>query len=213
MSFYKNGIEVDKIVYNDCEKINYFIEEDLSKEKCYDLLILSDKKENSNCINKIHYTEFPKTTEYINSNIKFFSMELSYNNNSYSIELKNNDHDHYIVNNILNKNFFKYYVINKLNVEIKEDNFDYTVSIIDHNVNIIEMNSTSQLLIKEMDYELICNVADTVEKNSDISSVSSDSSYNSDNSDNSDSSNNSDNSDSSDSSNNSDKYVKINPQD
>ena len=139
-----------------------------------------------------------KTTEYINSNIKFFSMVLLYNNNSYPIELKNNNHDHYIVNNILNKIFFKYYVINNLNVEIKEDNFDYTVSIIDHNVNIIEMNSTSQLLIKEMDYELICNVVDTVEKNSDISSVSSDSSDSSDNSNNSD---------------NSDKYVKINPQD
>ena len=172
LSFYKNGNELDKIVYNvtnnKCDDFNCFVKE-LNDEKKYDLLILSDKKENSECVNKIHYTECPKTTDYINSNIKFLSMEISYNNNSYPIELKNNTYDHYIVNNILNKDFFKYYLVNVLNVEIKDDNFDYTVSIIDHNVNIIELRSTSQIVIKQTDYEFIFNesVSDT---NSDTNS-------------------------------------------
>ena len=171
---YKNGNELDKIVYNDtnnkCDDFNCFVKE-LNDEKNYDLLILSDKKENSDCLNKIHYTECPKTTDYINSNIKFLSMEISYNNNSYPIELKNNTYDHYIVNNILNKDFFKYYLVNVLNVEIKDDNFDYTVSIIDHNVNIIELRLTSQIVIKKTDYEFIFNesVSDTnSDTNSDI---------------------------------------------
>ncbi len=193
LSFYKNGNELDKIVYNDTnnkyEDFNCFVEE-LTNEKKYDLLILSDKKENSDCVNKIHYTECPKTIDYINSNIKFLSMELSYNNNSYTIELKNDTHDHYIVNNILNKDFFKYYLVNVLNVEIKDDNFDYTVSIIDHNVNMIELSSTSQIVIKKTDYEFIFNesVSD-IKENEDSFSTNSDNSNNSNNSENSDNSN------------------------
>jgi hypothetical protein len=212
ISFYKNGNELDKIVYNDInnkmEGLNYFIDE-LADEKNYDFLILSDKKENSDCVNKVHYTECPETTEYINSNIKFLSMQLSYNNNSYPIELKNDNHDHYIVNNILNKDFFKYYLINVLNVEITDEPFDYSVSVIDHNVNIIEMNSTSQLVIKETDYDFITN-----NKNDDNlanldTSTNSDNSDTSTNSDNSDTSTNSYNLDNSDTSTNSDKYVNL----
>ena len=152
MTFYKNGNGFNNIIYNKKEGFNYVLE-DL---KDCDLLILSDKNENTSCINKIHYTKYPRTIEYITSDIKFMSVELSYNNKTYPIDLRNNNHNHYIVSNILNIHFFKYYLINVLNVEIC-DEFAYSVCVIDHNANIIELNSTSHLVIQKNDYEFICN--------------------------------------------------------
>jgi len=158
LSFYKNGKELDQIIYENDKRqgFKYFIEE-LTSEIDYDLLILSDKVENPNIINKVNYSECPDTTDYTTSNIKFISMELTYNDSSYPVELKNENYNHYIVNNVLNDEFFKYYLLNVLKVEINNDNFDYKVFVIDHNVNMFELSPTSHIIIKKNDYEFIVN--------------------------------------------------------
>jgi hypothetical protein len=158
LSFYKNGKELEQISYENDKRdgFKYFIEE-LTSDIDFDLLILSDKVENTNIINKVHYSECPKTTDYTTSNIKFISMELTYENSSYPVELKNENYNHYIVNNVINDEFFKYYLLNVLKVEIKNDKFDYKVFVIDHNVNMFELSPTSHLIIKENDYEMLVN--------------------------------------------------------
>ena len=128
----------------------------LENKDIFDLIIVSDKKDESEQINKIHYTEFPQILDdYKHSTIKFFSVELEYKDTIHSIELTNENYNHYIVNNVLNKHFFKYYLTNVLNIEIDKNTFDYKLSVIDHNVNIVELTQNDSLIIKENNYELI----------------------------------------------------------
>ena len=120
------------------------------------LLIISQENPDSKQINKIHYTYFPKSIEdYKHSNIRFFSIELTYNDETYQIELINNKHNHYIVSNILDKHFFQYYLTTVLKVNVDNNSFNYNVSIIDHNVNIIHLTPNDYLIIKEDSYEIV----------------------------------------------------------
>jgi hypothetical protein len=119
------------------------------------LYVLYDKtSEENDYINKVIFTEFPKTLDYKESKINFMMIELEHENEKHSIVLKNKEHNYYIVNNSLNQNFFKYYLQNVLKVPINKDNFDYTVTIIDHNVNMITILPHQHLVFNEHDYTI-----------------------------------------------------------
>jgi hypothetical protein len=140
---------------NNTEYLDFILKQEV-KMSYFDLIILSDQSSNTSCINKVHYFYYPSDIFYTPSNIKFISMELTYNNETYPIELKTDSYNHYIVNNIINDVFFKYYLLNVLNVSIDKDkdNFDYNVKFIDHNVNIITLLPNQYIVIKEDDYEI-----------------------------------------------------------
>jgi hypothetical protein len=87
------------------------------------------------------------------SNIKFISVNLTYNSTVYPIELKTDNYNHYIVNNVLNIDFFRYYLTNVLKIQI-EDDFEYKVSIIDQDANFIDLYTHDILVIKENNYEI-----------------------------------------------------------
>jgi hypothetical protein len=150
VSLYKDGKELETFIYygNKLDESKYM------NEKQYDLLIISDKNYETSCVNKIHYTCMPLTPDYNQSKLKFMSMEITHNDKTHKIYLKTGTYNHYIVNNVLNQNFFKYYLINILNIEINNDNFDYKISIIDYNVNIFELTENHYIIIKENDYEI-----------------------------------------------------------
>lgn len=136
----------------------------LENKDTFDLIIVSDKKDGSEQINYIHYTEFPQILDdYKHSTIKFFSVELEYKEAIHSIELTNENYNHYIVNNVLNKDFFKYYLTNVLNIEIDKNIFDYKLVVIDHNVNVVELTQNDSLIIKENNYELIIDLTESDE--------------------------------------------------
>ena len=139
--------------------------------------MFSDNNVKTNCINKIHYIEYPEfnndsdfsdCSEYYNynmSNIKFMSVSIDYNNNSYPIELKTDNYNYYMVNNVLNKSFFQYYLCNVLNISVDMNDpvFNYYVNIIDHNVNIVGLTPEQSLIIKENEYEIKNNMDQTSE--------------------------------------------------
>ena len=153
---YEKGVNIKNVLLPENNKI--ITNEQLKWNNVYDLVILSDNT--AGCINKIHYYNFPDIINYYTytpSNIKFMSMELIYNNINYPIELKTDKYNHYIVNNKINSDFYKYYLNNNLNIQIEPSNnyFDYKVVLLDHNVNIIELTPNDELIIKENDYEII----------------------------------------------------------
>jgi hypothetical protein len=154
---------------NNKNQINNIFNEELKIYNNYDFVILSDLIDTSSCTNKIHYYNFPDTIDIINyktSNIKFISMDIIYNTQTYPIELKNDTYNHYIVNNKLNSEFYQYYLTNILNIPIENASFDYKVQLIDQNVNILELTSHQELIIKENDYEIInVNIPKTIEQN------------------------------------------------
>lgn len=135
----------------------------------FDLIIVSDDNVNS-LKNKILYTNTKMILafdEYTISNIKFFAVELTYRDEIFLIELNSKKDNYYIVNNVLNKAFFKYYLTIVLEIDIDYNNFDYTVTIIDHNVNLIKLTPNDYLIIKKDDYEIktINNVLENLQVN------------------------------------------------
>ena len=160
---YDSGSKVNELILNLNDSLD-IVSWKLENKDIFDLIIVSDKKDESEQINKIHYTEFPQILDdYKHSTIKFFSVELEYKDTIHSIELTNENYNHYIVNNVLNKHFFKYYLINVLNIEIDKNTFDYKLSVIDHNVNIVELTQNDSLIIKENNYELIIDLTESDE--------------------------------------------------
>jgi hypothetical protein len=126
-----------------------------------------DKNVETTCVNNLFYTSFPTTFDYKVSKISFMSIELEYENKIHSINLKNNKYNYYIVNNCLNKMFFKYYIKNVLKTQINTDDFDYKLSIIDNNVNMITLLPNQYILILEDDYQIhsISNYMHTLKNN------------------------------------------------
>ena len=147
----ENGNEITKIMSNknDIE----FIKLECKKHN-YSGLVLMDKNNETKRVNNVFYTSFPTTFDYKVSNISFMSIELEYENKIHSINLKNNKYNYYIVNNCLNKMFFKYYIKNVLKTQINTDDFDYKLSIIDNNVNMITLLPNQYILILEDDYQI-----------------------------------------------------------
>jgi len=144
-----NGNEINKILKNNVEFIEL-----ACKKFNYSGLFLMDKNIETECVNNVFYTSFPKTFDYKISKISFMSIELEYENNTYSINLKNDKYNYYIVNNCLNEIFLKYYIKNILKIPINEIKFDYKLNIIDNNVNFITLLPNQYILIMEDDYKI-----------------------------------------------------------
>jgi hypothetical protein len=119
----------------------------------YDLIIYSDKDDEDDKINKVCYREFPESFSYEKSNIKFLSLTLIYNKKIIEIDLLNEVSNYYIVNNIINKQFIIYYLLNikKFCFESLLE-FNYKLELIDHNVNIINLDETDEIVIEQKNY-------------------------------------------------------------
>jgi hypothetical protein len=129
-----------------------------NKPNDYDLIIITDHTKIDRPLNHICTTQNITDFNYKESELKFIAVNIEYNNKPYQISLKTDDYNFYIVNNIINSNFFKYYI----NIHLKENieninfsDFKYRLEIIDHNVNFHTLNETHSIIIKENNYEII----------------------------------------------------------
>lgn len=120
--------------------------------------VLHDIDNEGKCINIIYMEKCPELKEgkldYKLSKFSFIMVKIEHNNEKHTIELKNDKYNYYIVNNSLNKNFFKYYLKNILKVSTNDDNFDYTITIIDNNVNFITLLPEQYIIFNEDDYTI-----------------------------------------------------------
>ena len=120
-------------------------------------LILLDNNKHKGYVNYVIFDNLLEDVfgfDYKESNINFFNIELEHNNKTYNIILKDSTFNYYIVNNSLNQIFFEYYIKNVLKMQINTDTFDYKLSIIDNNVNIITLLPNQYILIMEDDYKI-----------------------------------------------------------
>jgi len=145
----ENGNEISKILKDNIELIKLEC-----KKYNYAGLFLMDKNAETECVNNVFYTSFPTTFDYKVSKISFISIELEHENKTYPINLKNDKYNYYIVNNCLNQQFLKYYIKNILKMPFNEAKFDYKLTIIDNNVNIITLLPNQYILIMEDDYQI-----------------------------------------------------------
>jgi len=163
LEFIKNGEIIDSCYVSSFYKSNMKINEE-TFEKC-DFAVFSDyENSNDNCVNK----KIINSTSNIDlncktSNIKFILFEVSINGKDYKIDLKNENYNYYVIDNIIDFNFIIYYLnyfylLSLSNDEIcsKSKNGDYKIKIIDNNANIVEINKISvSIQIKENNYILI----------------------------------------------------------
>jgi hypothetical protein len=126
----------------------------ISNDYNYSGIMFLDKNFETNCVNKIYYTSYPDSFIYMISTVCFMSVQLEHDNKTHLIVLKNNSYNYYIVGNCLNQLFFKYYLKKVLNVQFNEDNFNYKLTIIDDNVNIITIDETQYIIFNQNDYNI-----------------------------------------------------------
>jgi len=147
----------------------YYIKDgnvDVNTDGSHDFIVCEDN--NNNAI--IRSVDFNKNNEEFTldkSDISFVSMELHIGEESMEIELSNKVYNYYIVGNILDKTFFKYFIKTRYSNEYKEtfndDDFSlldenkYIIHIIDHNVGIVQFDTNKTLHIQQTGYKLIEN--------------------------------------------------------
>lgn len=143
IEFIQNG----KIIYKTYKKNIGLIKE----MPPFDFIIYSDNTlYNDNHINKIIYYSIPKDFNYTKTNFKFIIVNLLQNNHNFQLNLSNNNYNYYIVNNVINDKFLLYFLnnIEKCKIQLT----DYTLQIMDHNINEIEVLSNESLIFNNDDY-------------------------------------------------------------
>ncbi len=148
----KNGDVEHRLLISDKTPLETFV--DMFELDKHMGVLLYDKDFETGCINNIYREKLHDIRDYKLSNINFMMIELEHENEKHPIVLKNNTYNYYIVNNSLNQNFFKYYLKNVLNVPINEYNFNYNVTIIDHNVNMLTLLPHQHIVFNENDYTI-----------------------------------------------------------
>jgi len=118
---------------------------DKNVEEC-DFMIYSWLDDSKSCLNKKLMYDLKEPSSFSEvSDIKFFLVELKIGDNKHKVELKTNDFNYYLVGNKFTKEFFTYYLREHLknNDEVKDDD-KFSIKIIDHDVNTVELDFTHQ---------------------------------------------------------------------
>jgi hypothetical protein len=150
IDFCKNGEILKSVVLNkkfkdvemehiQCDISNYdfvLVTDDLHGEK--NKICLNEKSNNVNDVEK--------------SNIKFLSFNVHYKNQTYDIKLHSDNENFYTVKNRINKNFLKFQ-LKQMGVDVCEE-FPYKINIIDHDVNIVELDNNHEIVIEKDSYEI-----------------------------------------------------------
>jgi hypothetical protein len=96
--------------------------------------------------------------KYEQSSIRFLAlyMKMLKDDSKHIIELFNKDMNFYIVGNVINSEFLKYYLQNILNITVdKSCPFTYTLELMDQNIDMVYLNETQSIVLKKDDYEII----------------------------------------------------------
>ena len=102
--------------------------------------------------------------KYEPSSIRFLAlyMKMLNDDSKHIIELFNKDMNFYIVGNVINSEFLKYYLQNILQITVdKNSPFIYTLELMDQNIEMVYLNETQSIVLKKDDYEIIDPVLTT----------------------------------------------------
>jgi hypothetical protein len=161
---YKKDIQRNEIyqIKKDVIYIKYYTDnsETYFEPDTNSIYLFSDN-ENANenkCVNRIILHSQPFSSKYEVSKVQFMLVEVKINDEAYKINLKTDKFNYYIVDNILDLKFFKYYLYNyqicNLTTEEKDKIDKIMIKIIDQNVNMRELEISDEkfIIIKKEDY-------------------------------------------------------------
>ena len=104
--------------------------------------------------------------QYEQSNIRFLAlyMKMLNDDSKHIIELFNKDMNFYIVGNVINSEFLKYYLQNILQITVdKNSPFTYTLELMDQNIEMVYLNETQSIVLKKDAYEVINPIINVTE--------------------------------------------------
>jgi hypothetical protein len=149
-----NDLEIEYIV-NGKVSAKYKRTQSLPDRSENDLLIFSHLLSDNKCIpRKILAPEI--NFDYKMSNIQFMLLEVILNDKNYIIHLKTDAYNYYVVDNVVDRKFLSYYLINYHNVNYEDiaNITTYDVKMIDQNVAVKEydITDTKFITVKENEY-------------------------------------------------------------
>lgn len=144
----KNKIDIAKVLHE--IKLDDFKDH---LDDNFELMIVTSQNNKSNVKNKLCCTNIKNDISYDLSNIKFIDLSITHNNKRYNIDLKNENHNFYIVNNKINKSFLRYYLANILKLDVSEE-FNYKLQLMDHEVNVLHLDESHDIVIEKDSYRI-----------------------------------------------------------
>ena len=136
--FIENGDQI--MVYKSFEKNMAIFE-----PENYDFILRNDYRKNMNY--KILYDRFIDIGDYKVSSVSFLSFVVFYQDKIIDILLETKNYSYMVVGNKINKNFI-YYLLKNMKI-VNNPDFDYTLQVVTHDVNILTLNSKQELVIGE----------------------------------------------------------------
>lgn len=100
------------------------------------------------------YKQLPENGVYDcdETSYQFVLIEVKYGDTTFKLNFDHAKTTYYVVNNEFDSNVIRYLMAREFNAELPEQ---YTVCILDHNVNRFEFNETQVLRLNKDDYEVI----------------------------------------------------------
>jgi hypothetical protein len=120
----------------------------------YELALYSIITEDGTNKRVYDFINIPKTVEEFScekADFKFILSELVVGDT----KVKLNFEDFYVVGNVFNPMFIRYFLNTYYKNSLVNPNDDYTICILDHNVNSIELNKNMGIKINKDNYEVI----------------------------------------------------------
>jgi len=97
-----------------------------------------------------------QSLHHFQADYKFIMTEITIHDKKFVIHFTSNKYNYLIVNNKLDRDFINYFLKTHYNIFIKDLEIEnYTIKIIDHNVNIVEFDNTKSLLVNKTEYEIL----------------------------------------------------------
>jgi hypothetical protein len=166
-----NQIKIDLFDIN-TNKLTNILEKDL-QDIVKDNLYIANidginnvNKNKSSITNKLIIDKNSVCLAFDVSNITFIALYLNYNDMLYNINLKTDEFNYYLVGNIIDKYFVQYYINTVLNLNFSYKELEiktYQLELVDHNVNIINLNFEQSIIIEKDGYRIVNNLQDVVE--------------------------------------------------
>ena len=155
----KDGRIINKVIVS--KVLDDITKDDINKHlhDNVELMIIKDNSKNDNTKkipNKICLSNKKDENVNINndiSNIRFIDLSLMHNGNTHKIDLRNDEHNFYVVNNKIDETFLKYYLTNILQINLKSE-FEYKLQLLDHEVNISLLDKNHSIIIEKDGYKI-----------------------------------------------------------
>jgi hypothetical protein len=117
-------------------------------------------------IHQVVHKNIPKNFEsYQHSNVRFILTEFQFRGDSLKINFTTNNYNYAVVDRVIDHNFLLYFIrkhyfeefFAAFSIGLDSIIDNYTLKIIDNNVNIIEMKPHESLIFSKDTYEITCS--------------------------------------------------------